>query len=109
MLSSESPLCFHWPRILYSLLDLILFELAVASTNFRQGLTSLTENELQEYLNIMQSATFGKFEIYVDKKKDDHNDSHNKLLSQPRKQENRQEIQQGTVHSYFMYLSRKEQ
>ena len=106
MLSSGGPLCFHWPRILYSLLDLILFELAVASTNFRQGLTSLTENELQEFLNIMQSATF---EIYVDKKKDDHNDSHNKLLSQPRKQENQQEIQHGTVHSYFMYLSCKEQ
>lgn len=59
MLSSGGPLCFHWPRILYSLLDLILFELAVASTNFRQGLTSLTENELQEFLNIMQSATLG--------------------------------------------------
>src|SRR2546428_12451075 len=34
MLSLESRLCFHWPRILYSLRDLIRFEANFASTNF---------------------------------------------------------------------------
>jgi len=67
----------------------------------RQGLTSLTENELQEFLNIVQKATFGIFKIYVDKKTYDYDDNHDKLLSG-------QEIPQGTVHSYFMYLGRKE-
>lgn len=71
----------------------------------REGRTSLADNELQEFLNLVTNATFGIFNIHINKKTDrnhpdeDHDQNH--FLSKPQTQ------QSFTCHC-FMYLSRKE-
>ena len=67
-----------------------------SSQVIQQGSTSLTGNELEEFLKALQNATFGIFKIYVD----------NKDKSPHQQQQKQKWMQQRTIHWYFMYLSR---
>src|SRR5262249_10185709 len=65
-----------------------------------EGRTSLADNELQEFLNLLKNATFGIFNI--DTLKTDRKGKYQRqFLSET-------QIQQSPTHCYFMYLSRKE-
>jgi len=71
----------------------------------QEGHTSLADNELQEFLNLVTNATFGIFNIHIHKKTDrkhqDQNQDQKQFLSET-------QIQQSPTRCYFMYLSRKE-
>jgi hypothetical protein len=74
-----------------------------SSRVIQQGSTSLTGNELEEFLKALQNATFGIFKIYVDNK-DNCNNIDDKSPHQ--QQQKLRWMQQRTIHWYFMYLSR---
>jgi len=74
-----------------------------SSRVIQQGSTSLTGNELEEFLKALQNATFGVFKIYVDNK-DNCNNIDDKSPHQ--QQQKLRWMQQRTIHWYFMYLSR---
>jgi hypothetical protein len=77
----------------------------------REGSTRLADNELQEFLNLVTNATFGIFNLHINKKTDrnhldqDQNENQNQ---NPKQFLSKTQIQQSPTRRYFMYLSRKE-
>jgi hypothetical protein len=75
--------------------------------------TTLSDTELQEFLNLVKNATFGIFNVYlcVDEDSDRINNNDNNkhgFLSNKREQQKYRDKQIPTVRSFFMYLTYKE-
>jgi len=75
--------------------------------------TTLSDTELQEFLNLVKNATFGIFNVYlcVDEDSDRINNNDNNkhgFLSNKREQQKYRDKQIPTVRSFFMYLTCKE-
>lgn len=75
----------------------------------REGRTSLADNELQEFLNLLTNATFGIFNLHINKKTDRNHLDQDQNQNQNQKQFlSKTHILQSPTRRYFMYLSRKE-
>lgn len=75
----------------------------------REGRTSLADNELQEFLNLVTNATFGIFNLHINKKTDRNHLDQDQNQNQNQKQFlSKRQIQQSPTRTYFMYLSHKE-